>query len=212
MKEVSGISGAAPIWHDFMEAALKGRPVHRFQRPAGLVEVEICALSGLLPGPDCPHRISELYLEGTAPIASCTEHQLIAVKAGMGMAHARNASETAGEVQPRPDTASDLGSEAAAGSDRPLGMSSPDEGAVYRLDPSLPRDAQRILVSAQPAPGISLAEVTLLVDGLPLASLASPPYEALWRLEPGVHIFSAEGLSSQGERVEASKVEVVVHE
>jgi membrane carboxypeptidase/penicillin-binding protein len=212
MREVSGISGAAPIWHDFMEAALQGRPVHRFQRPAGLVEVEVCALSGLLPGPDCPHRISELFLKGTEPVATCTEHQLMAETRGMGTAHAPNTPETAGESQPIPNTAANLRSDTAAGMGQPLGMSNPDEGAVYRLDPSLPRDAQRILVSAQPAPGVSLAEVTLFVDGLPLARLASPPYEALWRLEPGVHLFSAEGLSSQGERVGASKVKVVVHE
>jgi membrane peptidoglycan carboxypeptidase len=44
MRDVSGISGAAPIWHDLMEAAQKGQPVHEFQQPEGLVEIEVCAL------------------------------------------------------------------------------------------------------------------------------------------------------------------------
>src|SRR6185437_12798842 len=35
MRDVTGISGAAPIWHDFMEAALQGVPVHDFIQPPG---------------------------------------------------------------------------------------------------------------------------------------------------------------------------------
>jgi membrane peptidoglycan carboxypeptidase len=85
MRDISGISGAAPIWHDFMEAALKGRPVREFGRPDGLVEVEVCALSGLLPGPDCPHRVTELFLAGTEPTETCTMHRRIAVDRATGL-------------------------------------------------------------------------------------------------------------------------------
>ncbi len=49
MKGVSGISGAGPIWHDFMAAVLRDRPPLAFTRPDGLVRVEVCADSGLLP-------------------------------------------------------------------------------------------------------------------------------------------------------------------
>ena len=54
MLDVSGVSGAAPIWHDLMSLALKDRPAQEFARPAGLIEAEVCSLSGLLAGPDCP--------------------------------------------------------------------------------------------------------------------------------------------------------------
>ncbi len=85
MRDISGISGAAPIWHDFMEAALKGRPALEFERPDGLVEVEVCALSGLLPEPDCPHRVTELFLAGTEPAETCAMHQRIAVDRATGL-------------------------------------------------------------------------------------------------------------------------------
>ncbi len=49
MKDVSGITGAGPIWHDFMLAALRDTPIHDFTPPDGLVRVEVCADSGLLP-------------------------------------------------------------------------------------------------------------------------------------------------------------------
>ena len=33
MERVSGITGAGPIWHDFMQEALKGKPIQDFTRP-----------------------------------------------------------------------------------------------------------------------------------------------------------------------------------
>jgi hypothetical protein len=91
-------------------------------------------------------------------------------------------------------------------------MGSPDAGAIYRLDPALPRDAQRIAVSARPGAGVSLAEVTLLVDGRPLARSGAPPYQALWRLEVGRHAFSAEAVTVSGERLISDEVWVEVRE
>ncbi len=49
----SGLTGAAPIWHTFMEAALAGRAAP-FGRPASIVERQICAISGAEPGEFCP--------------------------------------------------------------------------------------------------------------------------------------------------------------
>lgn len=82
MYHVSGITGAAPIWHDFMEEVLRGKPVIGFDEPPGLVRQEICADSGLLPSVtasevtlpagaatsiSCPRTITELFIEGTEP-------------------------------------------------------------------------------------------------------------------------------------------------
>jgi len=80
MHNVSGITGAGPIWHDFMEEVLRGKPVLDFEEPPGLVRQEICADSGLLPSAievtapagaatpvRCPKTITELFIEGTEP-------------------------------------------------------------------------------------------------------------------------------------------------
>jgi len=85
MRNISGISGAAPIWHDFMEEALRGRPVEHFERPPGIVEVEICPLSGLLPGPSCPHRRRELFIAGTEPTTRCNLHRTVRIDATTGL-------------------------------------------------------------------------------------------------------------------------------
>jgi len=67
MKRVPGVKGAGPIWHDFMEEALKDKPPVDFPRPDGIVEVEICALSGAKPSEVCPTRKKELFVAGTEP-------------------------------------------------------------------------------------------------------------------------------------------------
>ena len=48
MVDVTGVSGAGPIWHHFMREVLTGQPELEFERPEGLLYTEICALSGLV--------------------------------------------------------------------------------------------------------------------------------------------------------------------
>ncbi len=74
MRDVSGVAGAAPIWHDFMEEALRGTPVETFPRPDGIVSLEICANSGTLPGAACPERRQEIFVSGQLPLDA--EHDL----------------------------------------------------------------------------------------------------------------------------------------
>jgi penicillin-binding protein 1C len=95
---------------------------------------------------------------------------------------------------------------------RALVMTSPDAGAVYRLDPALPRDAQRILIAAHQGFGHALGQVTLLVDGRPLAEFGAPPYQTWWQLEPGAHLLSAEGLDASGQPVHSSGVWIQVQQ
>jgi membrane peptidoglycan carboxypeptidase len=67
MRDVSGISGAAPIWHDFMEWALAPVPVHDFVRPPALVNEVICPGTGLPPDATCTDRFNEVFIAGTQP-------------------------------------------------------------------------------------------------------------------------------------------------
>src|SRR5436189_229737 len=47
MRNSTGVTGAAPIWHDVMERISQGRPDRTLPRPPDLQQVEICAPSGL---------------------------------------------------------------------------------------------------------------------------------------------------------------------
>ncbi len=50
MNNVDGITGAAPIWHDFMEWALAGTPVQNFIVSADVSQFHVCATGGIVDG------------------------------------------------------------------------------------------------------------------------------------------------------------------
>ncbi|MCX6019236.1 MAG: transglycosylase domain-containing protein [Chloroflexi bacterium] len=68
MRNVSGISGAAPIWRDVMLALHASAPPPDFTRPAGVVEAEVCALGGRLPSPACPQKRREVFAADQPPL------------------------------------------------------------------------------------------------------------------------------------------------
>ncbi len=79
MRQTSGVEGAAPIWHDFMQAALAGQPPSPFPRPPGLEWAEVCVMSGLKPTPLCPERRPEWFVAGTAPTQPDNVYQKVRV-------------------------------------------------------------------------------------------------------------------------------------
>ncbi|GAB4450468.1 MAG: PBP1A family penicillin-binding protein [Anaerolineae bacterium] len=109
MRHVSGVTGAAPIWRDVMTELLKGKPAQPFERPAGLVEKEVCAQNGLVPQKQsavsdqlsvnnspftihhsqfpvpCPHTLTELFIEGTEPARLDDWHSAIALDRRTGL-------------------------------------------------------------------------------------------------------------------------------
>lgn len=67
MEHISGVTGAGPIWHNFMEQAEANRPVLDFARPPGIIELEVCADSGALPSPYCPAKKREIFFADQPP-------------------------------------------------------------------------------------------------------------------------------------------------
>ena len=85
MQDVTGVSGAAPIWNAFMRRVLLGQPELSFQEPPGIVHAEVCALSGLLPTPACPLRKTELFIDGTVPTQYDTFYQTFTIDSQTGL-------------------------------------------------------------------------------------------------------------------------------
>jgi penicillin-binding protein 1C len=80
MREVSGVDGAGPLWRDVMLATASSRRPEWLTRPPGIVEATVCSPTGLLPGPDCPSPLSELFVAGTEPTAR--EHYYVRMDGG----------------------------------------------------------------------------------------------------------------------------------
>ena len=63
---VSGVTGAAPIWHDIMAQLLLGKRPEPFQRPVGVIQKAVCTDTGLISGKGnpCSTRF-EYFIAGT---------------------------------------------------------------------------------------------------------------------------------------------------
>lgn len=254
MYKISGITGAGPIWHDFMEEALKTLPARDgsteftlseaegltgFTRPPGLADVEVCDTSGLLPTEYCPRVRDEIFIAGTEPTRADDSYRSFALDAASGllwtdgcrgpriervyrvlppdaqdwgrkqgipeppMQNCKGDVETGGQG----DTKAASTSPCLPNSMSPcLVVTSPAPNSVFSLSPQLPPELQQIAVSARLNAPMSLREMTLLVDGQPLATLTRAPYRAFWPLTPGEHIAQAVGMDADEKRVESNAI------
>ena len=69
---VSGVTGAAPIWHDLMTHVLEGKKASPPKQPSNVITKGVCATSGLLPANGegkCAMR-TEYFIRGTEPKAA----------------------------------------------------------------------------------------------------------------------------------------------
>lgn len=222
MRDVSGITGAAPIWHDVMETLLRGLPVTGFTPPEGVVRVEICADSGLLPNPDCPHRRLEWFIRGKESTQGCDWHRAVQVDRLSGLVAGPNCPPESVERRvftfwpaealdwaraeglPMPPTAPcplHGGAQVDVPNAQGLALVSPDPGGVYRLSRALPFAVQALEVSARPVGGVGLGSVTFYVDGAVVGHAAEPPYRILWPMAVGEHVAWAEAALPDGGRI-----------
>lgn len=229
MVRVSGVEGAGPIWHDFMEAALRGQPVLPFTQPPGLESVRVCVPSGLLPTPYCPRTQMELFIVGTAPTEPDDWYRPVLVDGATGapagpQTPADRLVERVFVFPPAqmwewaqengwrlpPGSLAAAGSLSEGGPESAVVIVQPDSGTVYRMSPAVPAAYQSIRVVARPPSGLAVAEMALYVDGQLLATLTTPPFETLWPLASGEHVFTARGVDDQGRSLWSAPVSVRV--
>lgn len=67
MYNVTGASGAAPIWNAVMRRYLEGLPARWYERPPNIVTRTVCVPSGLLPSEYCQRQRAEIFIAGTEP-------------------------------------------------------------------------------------------------------------------------------------------------
>lgn len=198
MRGVSGITGAGPLFRDVMTAAARHRPPKAFVRPEGIVEVEVCALSGNAPGPDCPHKRLDLVPEGTH-LATCDMHVRMAVDRVTGDRAGKRCAPSSVEDRVF-EVLPPLYAEWARAARRPLAPEKfsqrcpadpddiapshqavrilyPRDGSRFFVEPSGRRPSIRVRLSAAGASQLRL-------DGRPVA-------DAVLILTPGSHTISA---------------------
>jgi 1A family penicillin-binding protein len=241
MRAVNGLSGAAPIWHQFMRSALSGHPPLTFARPAGLTQVEVCSLSGLLPTSACPYRRLEWFIVGTQPTQSDGFYREVIMDRATG----RLATEATPPERRLQRVVLDLPPQTypwARGQGLtlyadlvPLAVPELPErtpSALQELSemvsaPSLVllspavggvyRLSPSITAQAQRIPleaasATRLAQVSLWVDGVLVSHLEHAPYRAWWELAPGLHHAWAQATLPDGKQITSPVVSFTVIE
>ena len=70
MKNVSGVTGAAPLWADVIQweinRTMGGTPTS-FKRPDNIEDIVICKASGTIPSDHCSDQTSEIFAKGQPP-------------------------------------------------------------------------------------------------------------------------------------------------
>lgn len=188
----SGVTGAGPIFHDVMLAAVEDArgavplfdttPIHDV--PEGLAEVTLCAESGMTAGAACPARVRE-FLPTPHTSHDCSWHHasdrgVVTVYPEIYRAWAQSQTGTAG-----PASATVAGAPAGHKTTT-LAIVSPPSGATYLLDPTLRADYQSLPLKAQGAIG----RIEWSLNGQSLgATLGETPIT--WPLVRGTHTISA---------------------
>jgi len=237
MRNVNGLSGAAPIWHQFVRTVLADQPAVDFARPTNLVELEVCALSGLLPSETCPYRRMEWFIDGTQPDQVESFYRKVTLDSASGQLADENTppdrwvQKVALDLPPQAhpwarsqgltlysdlinglnvETISSNNLTPASISSISLNMISPPAGGIYHLTSGFDRDSQRVLIEA--VGEVGLIEVTIWVDGEFIKEFSKAPYQTWWQLSPGGHQAWAEALCADGTQIMSDIVNFAVQE
>lgn len=221
MVNLSGVAGAGPIWHDFMRLALSGKPAFAFTQPPGLVRVEVCVPSGLLPTPLCSRTQTELFLDGTAPTQPDNFYQSFNIDSRTGqLAGATTPAQfvVAKTFLVLPPEAQDWARtngwpvpprEAASSANYTLRITSPDPNTVFQISPRLPRESQKIPFRAMAAEPV--VALMFVLDGVAVGTVTDAPLEWWWALEAGVHTLQAQAVLENGEVVVSEAIQFTVN-
>lgn len=74
-RSMTGAACALPVWTDIVKKAQRPDTRSRFDAPASIVRVRICADTDRLATPFCPHTIEDVFIKGTEPELPCAYHE-----------------------------------------------------------------------------------------------------------------------------------------
>lgn len=186
MVNVTGVTGAGPLWHGVIRAVTGADVDQPFIQPDGFRQVEICALSGLLPTQVCPNKRFEWFVEGSEPAETDSFYREIDGELVLDLPPtlhewARGEGWT---------VAADLAQPAVSA---PITITYPDPNTVFRISAQLTRESQQIALKAVVDQAVS--KVEFYIDNQLLQTDESVPFEVWWKLQPGRHQVYAIGFA-----------------
>jgi penicillin-binding protein 1C len=185
MHQVSGITGAAPVFRDILLTLHRddapGQPI----APHGLTHCMICTITGDKASEQCNNRMDEVFIPGTEPRKICQGHSI--------------ALPPYNRIPEQPQT------EGPALSNFMIVF--PDDQDIFKIDPILREEHQclRLRITTTHA----LRHVTWYVDDMIIGTCTNP-FSMLWQLSPGTHVIAAQGSTEHNTILHAPPVTITV--
>ncbi len=85
MINVEGVTGAGPIWHDIMTAAMNGKAIQSFPAPGNVARATICVDFGTLDFAGCKNRREEVFVNTQPPPSIASVLQTLSVDTFTGL-------------------------------------------------------------------------------------------------------------------------------
>ncbi len=76
---------SADLWHALMQYAVRGLPSASWEAPSGILTVNVCDPSGMLPTTACQNVVSEVFLDGRQPVQTDTLYQSFQINIETGL-------------------------------------------------------------------------------------------------------------------------------
>lgn len=188
MREISGVTGAGPIFHDIMMHLHRNSNPGDFHTPPKIWSIAVCSFSGALPHQGCINLTDEYFVEGTEPKNLCSFHlnngaintSVLMPEYAKWLEDASHSKFAGHENMPAKNVFSQA----------PLKIIHPRDNAVFKIDPSVKPSHQSIYFEA-----LALDQTNeinwYLNDRLYQSTLH--PFKVQWNLSPGVYRLRAEG-------------------
>lgn len=198
MREISGVTGAGPIFRATMELLYRHRVPPAFTPPRDVIRKTICSASGEIPHHGCPSRMEEFFLPSAAPDRICVVHDELG-----------RANWSA--LSPLFQTSWNVVSAARPIEKRETVLATPSivfpvDRSVFRIDPSIRRDIQAVTFQAI-APN-DAHRIEWVLNGTPYR-IADAPYRTRWLLEPGQFTLRARTVTDPPKWSEEIRFEVL---
>lgn len=211
MKETSGVTGAGPIFHAVMTAAMAGQPKTWLTKPAGITQKEICRISGKLPTNECGATIVEQFVSGTEPREHDDIFKITAIDTRNGLLAGEDCpaafvtqktfaifplavatwARGAGYAEPPRTYSPHCPSRVMhAQAVNELTIVQPHDGDSFALDPLIPLTNQKIILTAETPPTYS-GLVEWFVDGISIGTAKPSSWRREWEPTLGRHALEA---------------------
>jgi penicillin-binding protein 1C len=214
--EFVGRTAAAPLLFSIVDALRARSPMPPtetcFTRTSdlNLRQVDLCAVSGMIAGPDCPHKVKGWFIPGKSPIGVCDVHRKVWIDNQTGLrlsgepdnaasAHAEVCEfwpsdlaklfQAAGLPRLAPPELSGQAQVATAGTGGAKGpcIVSPKKGLVYHVRVGVADDE---VLNLEATAETRRDHLHWFVDATYLG-VSAPSSALLWKLQPGQHVIRA---------------------